>query len=80
MARRYGVRNVGVRDGRKLRKVVGARFEDDIHGGRYWELLSCGHLGDPIGRYASAASQRWCVECKWEAESAAPATSEAPDG
>lgn len=67
MPTRFGVRNVGVRDGRRLRKVVGTVWHDDRYGGHYWEVLSCGHEGRSIGLHDTRrATQRWCDECKAE--------------
>jgi hypothetical protein len=69
MATRYGVRNTGVQDGRKLRKVVGIEWQPDRPDqpdgpARYWEKLSCGHDGKPVGADGNYASQRWCNDCK----------------
>jgi hypothetical protein len=64
MPSRFGVTNVGVNDGRKLRKVVGIVWVSDRDGGRYWEKLSCGHEGRPVAGDGTYASQRWCEGCK----------------
>lgn len=67
MPTRFGVRNVGVGDGRRLRKVVDKAWHPDRHGGHYWEVLSCGHEGKPISSVdPRPAKQRWCEECRSE--------------
>jgi hypothetical protein len=74
MPTRFGVRNVGVKDGRKLRKVVGIVWLPDRHGGHFWEKLSCGHEGRPVANDGTHASQRWCEGCKhgWPVATSAP--------
>lgn len=75
MPTRFGVRNVGVKDGRKLRKVVGIVWlPEDADDGCYWELLSCGHEGKPVPSDGTRASQRWCQGCKygWPPAAASP--------